>query len=136
MRPRILNVADEVENVSVSPTGLRAVVEAHGEILTVPLKHGAMRNITNTPGAMEREPAWSPDGQSVAYFSDEFGTLRLARGVPDRRAAGRADGGAQVQAGGGRGLLLRARLGAELEEDRLHRQPAEHLCPGPHDRQS
>jgi tricorn protease len=63
VRSRMLNVADEIENVNVSPTGLRAVVEAHGEILTVPLKHGAMRNITNTPGAMEREPAWSPDGQ-------------------------------------------------------------------------
>jgi tricorn protease len=77
VRPRILNVADEIENVSVSPTGLRAVVEAHGEILTVPLKHGAVRNITNTPGAMERQPAWSPDGQSVAYFSDESGLYAL-----------------------------------------------------------
>ena len=69
VRARILSVSDEIENVGVSPTGLRAVVEAHGEILTVPLKHGSMRNLTNTPGVMEREPAWSPDGQSVAYFS-------------------------------------------------------------------
>ncbi|HSZ51200.1 MAG TPA: PDZ domain-containing protein [Caulobacteraceae bacterium] len=77
VRARILNVSDEVENVGVSSTGLRAVVEAHGEILTVPLKHGSMRNLTNTPGVMEREPAWSPDGQSVAYFSDEGGLYAL-----------------------------------------------------------
>ncbi|MEW5685448.1 MAG: PDZ domain-containing protein [Pseudomonadota bacterium] len=77
VRPRILNVADQVQTVGVSPTGLRAVVEAHGEILTAPAKKGPVRNLTNTPGVMERDPAWSPDGQSVAYFSDESGSYAL-----------------------------------------------------------
>ncbi len=78
VRARILNVADQVDNIAVSPTGLRAVVEAHGEILTAPAKKGgALRNVTNTPGVMEREPAWSPDGQSIAYFSDEGGLYAL-----------------------------------------------------------
>ena len=78
VRPRIVNVSDEVETIAVSPTGLRAAVEAHGEILTAPAKKGApLRNLTNTPGVMERDPAWSPDGQSVAYFSDEDGLYAL-----------------------------------------------------------
>ncbi|HEX3887717.1 MAG TPA: PDZ domain-containing protein [Phenylobacterium sp.] len=77
VRARILKVGDEVTHVGVSPTGLRAVVEAHGEILTVPVKKGPVRNITNSPGVMEREPAWSPDGQSIAYFSDESGLYAL-----------------------------------------------------------
>jgi tricorn protease len=73
VRPRIESVGAEIDHVGISPTGLRAVFEAHGEILTVPAKKGPTRDITNTPGVMERSPAWSPDGQSIAYFSDESG---------------------------------------------------------------
>ena len=75
--PHLKNVAAEIDHVAISPTGLRAAVEAHGEILTVPVKNGPIRNLTNTPGVMEREPAWSPDGQSIAYFSDESGLYAL-----------------------------------------------------------
>src|SRR5579871_6058448 len=71
------SVGREVENASISPTGVRAAFEAHGEIFTVAAKHGPTRDITNTPGVMEREPAWSPDGQSIAYFSDEAGLYQL-----------------------------------------------------------
>jgi tricorn protease len=77
VRPQIKSVGDEVEHVRISATGIRAAVEAHGDIFTVAVKHGPTRDITNTPGVMEREPAWSPDGQSVAYFSDESGLYNL-----------------------------------------------------------
>jgi tricorn protease len=77
VRPRIESVADQIDHTSLSPTGLRAAVEAHGEILTVAAKHGPTRDVTNTPGVMERAPAWSPDGQSIAYFSDEAGLYAL-----------------------------------------------------------
>ena len=53
------NVATEIDHATISPTGLRAALEAHGEILTVPAKPGPTRNITNTPGVMERWPAVS-----------------------------------------------------------------------------
>lgn len=77
VRPHIESVADQMESVGISSTGLRAVVEAHGDIFTVAARHGPTRDITNTPGVMEREPAWSPDGQSIAYFSDESGLYQL-----------------------------------------------------------
>jgi tricorn protease len=76
-RPHYMNVGDKIENAKISPTGARAVFEAHGEILTVPVEHGDIRNLTNTVGVAERDPAWSPDGKWIAYFSDESGEYAL-----------------------------------------------------------
>ncbi|HJT88116.1 MAG TPA: PDZ domain-containing protein [Bryobacteraceae bacterium] len=77
VRPRFQNVEQEIRAARISPTGVRAVFEAHGEILTAPAEKGDIRDLTRTPGVMERTPAWSPDGQSIAYFSDESGEYAL-----------------------------------------------------------
>jgi tricorn protease len=77
LRPRFDKVSKQIRNAALSPTGVRAAFEAHGEILTVPAAKGDARNLTNTPGACERDPVWSPDGRSVAYFSDESGEYQL-----------------------------------------------------------
>jgi len=64
-------------NAAVSPTGARAVFEAQGDIFTVPAEKGDARNLTNTSSAAERDPAWSTDGKSIAYFSDASGEYQL-----------------------------------------------------------
>jgi tricorn protease len=65
------NVAPRATNPGLSPTGQRALFEARGEIFTVPVEHGAARNLSRSAGAADRAPVWSPDGNSVAWFRDE-----------------------------------------------------------------
>ena len=77
VRPHFVSAAPYVANADLSPTGARAVFETRGEIITLPADKGDARNLTNTTGAMERDPAWSPDGRSVAYFSDVSGEYAL-----------------------------------------------------------
>ncbi len=78
VRPRFEKITThQMVSARISPTGARAVFEAHGEILTVPAEKGDVRNVTNTPGVAERDPSWSPDGKSIAYFSDESGEYAL-----------------------------------------------------------
>jgi tricorn protease len=76
-RPHFVKGAKYIRNATVSPSGARAAFEFRGEIVTVPAEKGDPRNLTNTPGVHEREPAWSPDGKSIAYFSDLGGEYSL-----------------------------------------------------------
>ncbi len=76
-RPRWVSGAKYIRNASVSPSGARVAYEFRGEIVTIPADKGDVRNLTQTTGANERSPAWSPDGRSVAYFSDESGEYAL-----------------------------------------------------------
>jgi tricorn protease len=76
-RPRYVKGNRYIRNAAVSPSGARAVFEFRGEIVTLPAEKGDPRNLTNTTGVNERSPIWSPDGKSVAYFSDEGGEYKL-----------------------------------------------------------
>jgi tricorn protease len=77
VRERMVNVTRRLANPHLSPNAARVVFEARGEILTVPAEKGDPRILTNTPAVMERSPAWSPDGRSIAYLSDAGGEYQL-----------------------------------------------------------
>jgi tricorn protease len=89
-RPYRKEVSGFVTAVSASPGGGRALVEARGELFTVPKEHGATRNLTRTPGARDRYAAWSPDGERIAFLSDREGEYDiylvdpLGEGEPER----------------------------------------------------
>src|SRR5437588_7328060 len=87
-RPHYEKVGEKIGNAGISPSGMRAVFEARGEILTVPGEKGDVRNLTKTTAVAERDPSWSPDGKSIAFFSDESGEYALH--IIDQAGAGAA----------------------------------------------
>ncbi len=87
-RPRYVKGAKYIRNAAISPSGARAAFEFRGEIVTVPVEKGDPRNLTNSPGTHDRSPSWSPDGKSIAYFSDEGGEYKLfVRGADGKGTA-------------------------------------------------
>jgi len=85
LRPRVENVSGLIQSATISPTGKRVLVEARGEIFSIPAEHGVIRNLTETSGVAERFPAWSPDGKWIAYFSDKSGEYELTLRPADGR---------------------------------------------------
>ncbi len=83
MMPRWDDVTSRMANLSLSPTGKRVLVEARGEIFTIPAEKGDVRNLTNSSGSAEHDPAWSPDGKSISYFSDRSGEYSLMIAAAD-----------------------------------------------------
>jgi tricorn protease len=67
----------DINATSVSPTGRRVAFEARGDVVTLPAEHGAAINVTRTSGVADRYPRWSPDGKTVAYWSDRSGEYEL-----------------------------------------------------------
>ncbi|MEW5902220.1 MAG: protease, partial [Acidobacteriota bacterium] len=86
VRDKFVNVGEMLSAPSLSPNAVRAVFQARGEIISVPAEKGDYRNLTQTPGVMERYPSWSPDGERIAYFSDETGEYMLH--IRDQKGTG------------------------------------------------
>ena len=75
--PAFRDVSPNVAGTALSPSGARVVLDARGDLYSVPGKDGATRNLTATPSVRERDPAWSRDGKWIAYLSDETGEYEI-----------------------------------------------------------
>jgi tricorn protease len=76
-RLRRRRVEEKIGAFALSPSGAEAVFEAWGELFVVPAGMAAGRNVTDTPGVREINPAWSPDGRRIAYLSDRSGEYEM-----------------------------------------------------------
>ena len=78
LMPRTVNVSGSItNNFDLSPDAKRAVFESRGELFSIPAEYGVIINLTNTSGAFERNPSWSPNGKWLAYWSDASGEFEI-----------------------------------------------------------
>jgi tricorn protease len=73
LKPRTVSAARSIEWVVPSASDDRVVFGARGDVFILDPSTGESRNLTNTSAVAERFPALSPDGKTIAYFSDESG---------------------------------------------------------------
>ena len=77
LRERFVSGQQYVRSGGISPSGARVVLDFRGDIVTVPAQKGDSKNLTQTTGTHEKFPSWSPDGRSIAYFSDASGEYAM-----------------------------------------------------------
>jgi tricorn protease len=89
-RTQLKKVGPMIRSSALSPTGVRVVFEARGDIHTLPTEKGQARNLTASAGVHERSPVWSPDGAQIAWLSDAGGEYQLMIGEQTGTAKPRA----------------------------------------------
>ncbi len=75
--PKKEKVSAYTQNASIAYNGKRVIVQARGDLFSLPAKHGPVIDLTRTSGIAERYPAWSPDGKYLVYWSDKTGEYEL-----------------------------------------------------------
>jgi len=87
--PHLVDASKFITDADISPGGKRVVLQARGDLWSLPARNGSPRNMTRTNGVAERYPSWSPDGRWIAYFADITGEYELYIKQSDGKGATR-----------------------------------------------
>ncbi len=77
LKPRLESAERNIQSLVLRPEGNRVLVQARGDIFSVPAENGFVKDLTHSSGSAERYPAYSPDGRSIAYWCDKSGEYEL-----------------------------------------------------------
>ena len=69
LRTQWKDASKTIQHADISPSGKRAIITARGEVFTVPVEDGAVRNISADGTTHEYTAIWSPKGDQVAYIT-------------------------------------------------------------------
>ena len=87
LKPTMVFTEKYIQHAAIGPDGNRALMEARGEIFSIPAENGFIKNLTRSSASAERYPAWSPDGKTVAYWSDQSGEYELWTMEPGKESS-------------------------------------------------
>ncbi|HPD66122.1 MAG TPA: PDZ domain-containing protein [Bacteroidia bacterium] len=76
-RNTLVDASRFINGLSLSPDGKRVLVNARGEIFSLPADKGITYNLTKTSGVHEKNAVWSPDGKKYAWISDKSGEFEI-----------------------------------------------------------
>ena len=76
-RTRVIDAREYLHAADAATDGKGVVLEARGDLYAVNIEKKHSVNLSGTPGIREMHPALSPDGKTVAFFSDSTGSYQL-----------------------------------------------------------
>jgi len=77
MRTELVSINPRRGSFGLCPAGEVLLVEARGELVTVPVEDGVDKNLTAASGSREKNGVWSPSGEQIVFVSDKTGEEQL-----------------------------------------------------------
>lgn len=83
IRKEFKDLSKSVKDGTISPDGSRLIVQARGDLFNVATEKGNTKPMVLSSDAHDRDPIWSPNGEWIAYISDESGEDEIYLMHPD-----------------------------------------------------
>ena len=86
----VTTFSSQADDYDLAPSSRRIAFSIHGEIFTAPVEEGDLKQVTDG-AARDRFVAYSPDGKSISFISDQSGREELYVIASRWRGPGRKD---------------------------------------------